>query len=173
MTRSTKTAAAAPAPRNGRNGKVRTVHVAPADLPMIDAAAPTLALPERLAAALATAQASQQARQTRKTPTPRVALTAAELQAMEAMGWPAPAIDAGHTAKPQPRKRLNACRGGAAYDAAVAILTAGETLTMPELAALWLATGNPPKPYNAIAQQLANRAGRTIKQNGATLTLAA
>lgn len=152
-----------------RASKVRTITVPPADLAQLDLNAATLALPEHLRAALATAQASQRARQTRKTPTPRVALTAAELQAMDAMGWPAPAVDANHTAKPQPRKRLNTCRGGAAYDAVVAVLTAGKTVTMPELAALWLATGNPPKPYNAIAQQLANRANHVIRQNGATI----
>lgn len=159
-------------PAAPRAGKVRTLHVAPTDLPTMDLSAATLALPERLAVALATAQASQQARQTRKAPTPRVALTQAELAAMEAMNWPAPAVDANHTARPQPRQRLNSCRGAAAYDAAVAILTAGETLTMPELAALWLATGNPPKPYNAIAQQISNRAGRPIQQSGITIAAA-
>lgn len=166
----TRTTTAAPAPRNGRNGKVRTIKVNPEQLQEIDAAAPTLTLPAHLAAALQAATAAQQQRQqTRKAPTPRVSLTAAEQAAMEAIGWNAPTVDANHTANPQPRTRQNACKGAAAYEAAAAILTAGQTLTMPELAALWLAAGGGPKPYQAIAQQIANRAGRPIQQTGAMI----
>lgn len=151
-----------------RASKVRTVKVAPEQLQEIDAAAPTLALPAHLAAALQTAQQAQQ-RQTRKAPTARVSLTAAELATLERMGWTAPTIDASYSATPQPRSRFNACKGAAAYTAAAAILTAGQTLTIAELAALWLAAGGDAKPFNAIAQQIANRAGRTIKQEGATI----
>jgi len=169
MTRSTKTAAAAPAPRNGRNGKVRTVKVAPEQLQEIAAAAPTLSLPAHLAAALQTAQASQpQKRQ--KQATPRVALTAAELATLERMGWKAPYVTADLTVNPKPAQRgRNACRGAVAYDAAAAVLTAGHTLTVSDLATLWLTTGNPAKPLNALLQQISNRAGRTIQQNGATI----
>ena len=153
-----------------RNGKVRTIQIPPADLAQLDLGAATLALPEHLRAALATATAAQQQRQqTRKAPAPRVTLTAVELQAMEAMQWQAPTVDANHTANPQPRTRQNACKGAAAYEAAAAILTAGQTLTMPELAALWLAAGNGPKPYQAIAQQIANRAQKPIQQSGAMI----
>lgn len=171
MTRTTKTAAAAPAPRNGRNGKVRTVKVAPEALVDVALAAPTLELPEHLRAALQIAQKSQQ-RQTRKAPTPRVSLTAAELATLERMGWAAPTVDAAYSAAPQPRTRFNACKGAAAYTAAAAILTAGQSLKLTELAALWLAAGGDAKPMNAILQQVANRAQRTIRQDGATIAVA-
>lgn len=151
-----------------RASKVRTIKVAPEQLQDIDTAAPTLSLPAHLAAALQAAQASQQ-RQIRKAPTPRVALTAAELATLERMGWVAPTVDASYSAAPQPRTRFNACKGAAAYTAAAAILTAGQSLRLTELAALWLAAGGDAKPFNAILQQVANRAGRTIKQDGATI----
>ena len=151
-----------------RASKVRTVKVAPEALADVDVAAPTLALPAHLAAALQTAQQAQQ-RQTRKAPTPRVSLTPAELATLERMGWTAPTVDASYSAAPQPRTRTNRCKGGAAYDAAAAILTAGQSLKLTELAALWLAAGGDAKPFNAILQQVANRAGRTIQQNGATI----
>lgn len=151
-----------------RAGKVRTVTIAPEALTDVDVAAPTLSLPAHLAAALQTAQQAQQ-RQTRKAPTPRVSLTPAEQATLEAIGWKAPTIDAAYSAAPQPRTRANRCKGGAAYDAAAAILTAGQSLKLTELAALWLAAGGEAKPMNAIIQQIANRAGRTIQQNGATI----
>lgn len=154
-----------------RAGKVRTIKVAPEQLQDIDTAAPTLSLPAHLAAALQAAQASQQ-RQTRKAPTPRVSLTPAELATLEAIGWKAPTVDAAYSAKPKPRTRANRCKGGAAYDAAAAILTAGQSLKLTELAALWLAAGGDAKPMNAILQQIANRAGRTIKQDGLTIAAA-
>lgn len=151
-----------------RASKVRTIKVAPEQLQDIDTAAPTLSLPAHLQAALQAAQASQQ-RQTRKAPTPRVSLTPAEQATLEAIGWKAPTVDASYSAAPQPRTRANRCKGGAAYTAAAAILTAGQSLRITELAALWLAAGGDAKPMNAILQQVANRAGRTIKQNGATI----
>ena len=154
-----------------RASKVRTVKVTPEQLQEIDAAAPTLSLPAHLAAALQAAQASQQ-RQTRKAPTPRVSLTPAELATLEAIGWKAPTVDAAYSATPQPRTRANRCKGGAAYDAAAAILTAGQSLKLTELAALWLAAGGDAKPMNAILQQIANRAGRTIQQDGLTIAAA-
>lgn len=165
----TRTTTAAPAPRNGRNGKVRTIKVAPEALVDVALAAPTLELPEHLRAALQIAQKSQQ-RQIRKAPTPRVAMAAAELATLERMGWKAPLITADLTVTPKPAKRgRNACKGGAAYDAAAAILTAGQSLKITELAALWLAAGGDAKPMNAILQQISNRAARTLQQNGATI----
>lgn len=152
-----------------RASRVRTVTVPPADLAQMDLGAATLALPAHLAAALQTAQASQpQKRQ--KQATPRVALTAAELATLERMGWKAPLITADLTVHPKPAQRgRNACKGGAAYDAAAAVLTAGHSLTVSDLAALWLATGNPAKPLNALLQQISNRAARTLQQSGATI----
>lgn len=172
MTRTTTAAAATPAPRNGRNGKVRTIKVSPEQLQEIDVAAPVLALPAHLQAALATAQASQPQKRQKQT-TPRVALTAAEMAAVEAMGWKPPYVTADLTVTPKPAKRgRNTCRGGAAYDAAAAVLRAGHSLTVADLAALWLATGNPAKPLNALLQQISNRAGKTLQQNGATIATA-
>lgn len=162
-----------PASNKPRASRVRSVTVPPADLAQMDLSAATLTIPAHLAAALQTATAAQQQRQqTRKAPTPRVSFTAAERATLEAIGWNAPTVDANHTANPQPRTRQNACKGAAAYEAAAAILTAGQTISLPELAALWLAAGNGPKPYQAIAQQISNRAGRTIQQNGATIAAA-
>ena len=174
MTRTTKTAAA-PAPRN--NGKpqpsrVRIIKADPATLDGVNLSAPVAALPPHLAAALKAAQASQP-RKREKQVTPRVSLTAAELLTLERMGWSAPFTTADLTVTPKPAKRgRNACKGGAAYDAAAAILTAGQSLKVPELAALWLASGGEAKPLNALLKQVANRAGRKVQQDGAILTLA-
>jgi hypothetical protein len=163
-----------PASNKPRASRVRSVTVPPADLAQMDLSAATLTLPAHLAAALQTATAAQQQRQqTRKAPTPRVAMTAAELATLERMKWKAPYVTADLTISPKPAKRgRKACKGGAAYNAAAAILTAGQSLKVTELAALWLAAGNGPKPFNAILQQVANRAGRTIQQNGATIAAA-
>jgi hypothetical protein len=173
MTRTT-TAAPAPAPGNGRNGKprngkVRSITVPPEQLQEIDLSAPTLSLPAHLQAALQAAQASQpQKRQ--KQATPRVAMTAAELAAVEAMGWKAPYVTADLTVTPKPAQRgRNACKGATAYAAAAAVLVAGQPLTVPDLAALWLATNGTPKPLNALLQQISNRAGRVLQQSGATI----
>lgn len=157
-----------PASNKPRASRVRSVTVHPADLAQMDLGAATLALPAHLAAALQTAQQAQQ-RQTRKAPTPRVSLTPAELATLERMSWKAPAVDASHSAAPQPRTRANRCKGAAAYDAAAAILTTGQSLKITELAALWLAAGGEAKPFNAIMQQIANRAQRIIRQDGATI----
>jgi hypothetical protein len=131
-------------------------------------------LPDHLRAALLTAKAEADARRQRtaKTRTPRVSVTADEAQGLAAMGWQPPYIDANLTVAPQPRQRYAACKGEAAYDAAAAILTADQTLKVTELAALWLAIDGKPKALNAILQQIANRAQRTIKQKGLTISAA-
>jgi hypothetical protein len=158
-----------PASSKPRASRVRAITVPPADLAQVDLSAATLALPAHLAAALQTAQASQpQKRQ--KQATPRVALTAAELATLERMGWKAPYTTADLTVTPKPAQRgRNACKGATAYDAAAAVLVAGQPLTVPDLAALWLATNGTPKPLNALLQQISNRAGRVLQQSGATI----
>ena len=161
-----------PASSKPRAGRVRVIKADPATLEGVNLSAPTLALPAHLAAALQAAQASQP-RKREKQATPRVPLTAAELATLERMGWSAPFTTADLTVTPKPAKRgRNACKGGAAYDAAAAILTAGQTLKVSELAALWLASGGDAKPLNALLQQVANRAGRKVQQDGALLMLA-
>jgi hypothetical protein len=162
MTRTTKTAAAAPAPRNRNNGPVKTVKVEPSALADLSAA--------DLAALLSQAASTQPAK-TRAAAAPRVTLTAAAAAAFEAMGWKAPKVTAHSITEPQRRERLNACKGAAAYTVAVAALQAGP-LPLGDLARLWLASGNEPKAIGAIAQQLANRAGRPILQTGDQLQLA-
>jgi hypothetical protein len=162
MTRTTKTAAAAPLPENGKNGPIRTAKVDPANLGSLSA--------EDLAALLAIATTSTAAK-TRQPATPRVSLTAEAAAAFEAMGWKAPKVNARAVTEPQRRERLNACKGAAAYMVAVAALQAGP-LPLVDLARLWLASGNEPKAIGAIAQQLANRAGRPILQTGDQLQLA-
>lgn len=165
----TTTAAAAPAPRNRKNGPVRSVTVNPETLASMNLGA---ALPDDIAQVLAAQQQRQQQRQTRKAPTPRVSVTATEAATLERMGWHAPYVDADLTATPKPAARRKACKGAAAYDTAAALLTSGRTLKVTELAALWLAAGGDAKPLNAILQQVANRAERPIQQSGATISAA-
>jgi hypothetical protein len=162
MTRTNKTAAASPAPENGKNGPIRSVKVDPANLGSLNA--------EDLAALLAIATTST-ATKTRQPAAPRVSLSAEAAAAFDAMGWKAPKVTARKVTEPQHRDRLNACKGAAAYTVAVAALQAGP-LALTDLARLWLASGNEPKAINAIAQQLANRAGRPILQTGDQLQLA-
>ena len=202
MTRTTKTAAAAPAPRNGRSGKVRTYKASAdaianadfsaADLPeeiaaeLIDDAiaqpsAPPVfntqavgfsLLAASLADLLAEAEAEEaSARRIQREPIARVTLTPEQGAAMEAAGWKAPRVDANFTATPEPRQRQNACKGGAAYRVALTVLQ-GSPMHAADLAALWIAAGNQPRPLNGILQQLANRAGRKVRQEGALLMLA-
>ena len=162
-----------PASNKPRASRVRVIKADPATLEGVNLSAPTLALPAHLAAALKTAQAEADARRQRATKTPamRVSLTAAQMAALAAAGWKAPRTDANLTATPQPRQRQNACKGDAAYVVACAALQTGP-LHVADLAALWVAAGNAPRPLNGVAQQLANRANRKIQQNGAILTLA-
>lgn len=178
MTRTTKTAAAAPAPGNGpdrkpetrkpaplpagKAGPVRITKTEPASL--ADLSADDLA--ELLANALVTKAKPA------RTAAPRVTLTAEAAQAFEAMGWSAPRVDATHQWQPQPRTRHNASKGAAAYTVTVAALQAGP-VRLSDVARLWLASGNDPKAVSAIAQQLANRAGVPIAQAGDLLQLAA
>ena len=202
MTRTTKTAAAAPAPRNGRSGKVRTYKASAdaianadfsaADLPeeiaaeLIDDAiaqpsAPPVfntqavgfsLLAASLADLLAEAEAEEaSARRIQREPIARVTLTPEQGAAMEAAGWKAPRVDANFTATPEPRQRQNACKGGAAYRVALTVLQ-GSPMHAADLAALWIAAGNQPRPLNGILRQLANRAGRKVRQEGALLMLA-
>jgi hypothetical protein len=158
MARTTRTAS--PAPENGKNGPIRSVKVDPADLASLAAAD----LAELLAAAATIKKAKP------RTAVQRVVLTAEALAAFDAMGWKAPRIDAHKVTEPQRRKRLNDCKGAAAYTVAVAALQAGP-VTLTGLARLWLASGNEPKTIGAIAQQLANRAGCPILQTAETLRL--
>lgn len=160
MTR--KNTAAAPAPENGKNGPIRSIKIEPSALADLSAAD----LAELLAAAAVTARIKPA-----RTATPRVSLSAEALAAFDAMGWKAPRIDTHKVTEPQPRQRLNDCKGAAAYTVALAALQAGP-VTLTGLARLWLASGNEPKPICAIAQQLANRAGQSIIQKAETLTLA-
>lgn len=186
MTRTT--AAAAPAPRNGRNGKVRTVKVDPATLATATAAelaAPSLpdsiatlfpaalpSLPDDIAAALASAkqEAAQRREKTAKVAIPRVSVTAHEAAALASAGWKAPYATADNQWKPQPRGRANSCKGDVAYSAAVAIL-AQRPLSVADLAALWIAAGNAPRALGGVAQQIANRASTTVSQKGGILSL--
>lgn len=158
--------------RKPRNGPVRIAQVEPTTLENVNLSAPATALPPHLAAALAAAQSKASARRSAaKAPTPRVSVSPAEAQTLQAMGWQPPYVDADLTVAPKPRKRFAACKGETAYEAAAAIL-ASQNLTVCDLAALWLATGNQPKPLNAILQQVANRSQRKVCQDGAILTLA-
>jgi hypothetical protein len=161
MTRITKIAAAAPAPRNRNNGPVRTVKVEPSALADLSSA--------DLAALLSQAASTQPAK-TRAAAAPRVSLTEQAAAAFEAMGWKAPKVTAHSVTEPQRRERLNACKGAAAYTVAVAALQAGP-LPLGDLARLWLASGNEPKQIGAIAQQIANRAGVAVIQSADVLTL--
>lgn len=156
--------------RKPRASKVRTVKTDPATLADANLSGAAAQLPEHLREALQAAKASQAQRKTRKEPTPRVKVTAAEAQALEAMGWKAPLIDAAHTSKPQDRSRQNACQGASVYDACSAVLRAGHTLTVPQLATLWWAEIGSRTTLQAIMQQVANRAGRIIQQDGATIS---
>lgn len=169
----TRTATAAtPAPRNGRNGKVRTVKVDPAALATADLSAPISGLPAELAAALAAAQqaAAQRRTSAKKAPAARVSVAAHEAAALSAAGWKAPYVTASNQWKPQPRGRQNACKGDAAYGAALAILSQ-RPLSISELAALWIAAGNTPRPMAGVCQQISNRAQRALSQNAASLSL--
>lgn len=152
-----------------RTNKVHTVKADPATLADANLSGAAAQLPDHLREALQAAKASQAQRQTRRTPTPRVKVTADEAQALEAMGWKAPFIDAAHTSKPQDRTRLNACQGSNVYDACAAVFCAGHTLTVPQLATLWEAEIGTTTTLQAIMQQIANRAGRVIQQQGNTI----
>lgn len=197
----TRTTTAAPAPRNGRNGKVRTVKVSdPAILASADLSRPelpedvaaeliddALTLPTTTAydladsaagllsadvlAMLAEAEAEEaSARRVKREPVARVRLTPQQGQAMAAAGWAAPQVTANLTAEPQPRDRFNACKGGAAYRVALVMLAA-KPLHVADLAALWIGAGNRQRPLNGVLQQIANRAGRTVRQDGALIML--
>jgi hypothetical protein len=162
-----------PASNKPRASRVRVTQADPATLESVNLSAPILALPPHLAAALQTAQADADARRQRATKAPamRVSLTAAQMAALAAAGWKAPRADANLTVTPEPRKRQNACKGDVAYVVACAALQAGP-LHVADLAALWVTAGNQPRPLNGVAQQLANRAGRKVQQDGALLMLA-
>ena len=170
MTRTTKTAAAAPAPGNdsrkqaplptGKAGPVRTVKAEPANLADLSAADLAALLQ---AATVAKAKPARVSRQ-------RVTLTAAAAATFEAMGWNAPYVNATNTWQPQPRTRHNDSKGSAVYTVAVAALQAGP-IALADLGRLWLASGNDAKALSAIAQQLANRAQLPIGQAGDTLNL--
>ena len=201
-TKATPAAPAPRAPRNGRNGKVRTYNANPealasADLSAVelpeeiaaelidDAIAQPSAPPvfntqavgfSLLAASLADllAEAEEEeasARRIQREPIARVTLTPEQSAAMAAAGWKAPRVDATYAATPEPRQRQNACKGGAAYRVALTVLQ-GSPMHAADLAALWIAAGNQPRPLNGVLQQLANRAGRKVRQDGAILTLA-
>lgn len=153
-------------PATRRNGPVITAAVSPAEIGNPDAIAAAIA------AAKAEALAKRQQRATRTTPAARVKLTAPQAAAMAALGWKPPAVDAANEWKPEPRSRANACAADAAYTAAIALLKAQGALQVGDLAQVWHGCQLKPRAVASVAQQLANRSGRVIKQEAGTLTLA-
>lgn len=151
------------APR--KNGPVTIATVNPDDSGNSDAIAAAIA------AAKAEAAAKRQQRQTKAAPAPRVSLTPAQREAMAALGWKAPAVDAANQWKPEPRSRANACAADAAYVAACGILTSAGTLAIGDLARIWHGCGLKPRAVAAVAQQLANRTGRPVDQTGGILSV--
>jgi hypothetical protein len=187
---SRRNAGAAPGTRKPKNGKVRTVTVPldvlatasaaelatmalPAPTTPEDKAAAAIALPDKLAAMLGRAKQQEEAKRAKhaKVIEPRVSVTPAQRAALDAAGWRAPKVSANFTCKAQDRTRSNPCKGGPVYTVAAQILTTGQTLHVADLAALWIAAGNAPKPLGAILKQVANRAGRGVIQSGATITM--
>ena len=169
------TATAAPAPGdNGKpkNGPVRIAQVEPDLLNDVDLGLPAALLPPELAAMLETAtQAEAAARVKRaKVAAPRVALTVEQAAALAHVGWKAPAVTAELIIKPQPRGRANACAAGPVYRVLGAMLPT-RPVHVAELAALWAAAGQKPRPAAAIMQQVANRLNRAICQDGALFAL--
>lgn len=193
MTRTTKTAAAAPAPRNGRNGKVRTVKVSPEALANVDLSAaqlpddittqepqqepqrPAVPLPARMERAAARMNAKQAARKARKEPEQRVSLTADEQAILNAIDWTAPKVGANLTITPKAVERFNRCKGERAYDLLAEFLIEDSTVTMVEVAQVWInyGDGNARKTCQQILQQVVNRAGVTLQQQGLTFKVAA
>jgi hypothetical protein len=186
----TSTATTAKTPRRRGAGRVRTVKVPldvlatataaelatmalPTPTAPEDKAAAAIALPDSMADMLGKAQAEEEAKRARRVRTaePRVSLTEPQSAAMRAAGWPAPKESADLTVEPAHRTRVNPCKGGPVYTVAAQILTAGQPLHVADLAALWIAAGNQPKPMGAILKQVANRTGRTITQSGALIAV--
>ena len=87
------------------------------------------------------------------------------------MGWKAPRVTQAHTWQPETKKRQNACKGAAAY---LVINQAMETgpVKLETVGAVWLAAQLEGTPINAIAKQLANRAGRPVAQTADQLAFA-
>lgn len=147
-----------------RNGPVTTATMNPDDMNPD-------AIAQAIAAAKAAAAAKRQQRATKTAPAARVKLTAPQAAAMAALAWKAPAVDAANQWKPEARTRQNNCAADAAYTAALALLTAQGALAVGDLAQVWHGCALKPRAIAAVAQQLANRAGRTIEQKGGTLAL--
>jgi hypothetical protein len=169
MTRTNKAAAASPAPENGNNrrplptgkaGPVRTVKAeSGADL-----------TDDAIAALLANAMV-EKVKPARAAASPRVTLTAEAAATFAAMGWNAPRVDHTHTWKHNAEQtRFNECKGSRPYTVAVQLLQSGP-LTLETLGRIWLRNGNEPAKLNAIAKQLANRAGCPVQQIGDRLQL--
>lgn len=152
------------APR--KNGPVITATINPDDMNKPDAIA------QAIAAAKAAAAAKRQQRATKAAPAARVKLTAPQAAAMAALAWKAPAVNAANAWKPEARTRANNCAADAAYTAALALLKAQGALAVGDLAQVWHGCALKPRAIAAVAQQLANRAGRTVQQEGGILTLA-
>lgn len=148
-----------------RNGPVTTTTINPDDMNKPDAIAAAIA------AAKAEAAAKRQQRATKAAPAARVRLTAPQAAAMAAIGWKAPAIDAANEWKPEARTRQNNCTADAAYIAALALLKAQGALAVGDLAQVWARCALKPRAIAAVAQQLANRSGRTVSQKGGILSL--
>ena len=162
MPRTTRTAS--PAPENGKNGpRASAMKVA-----RIDPAKLATMTPDELKAALAaaTVKTIRPARVAR----PRISLTAEAAAAFQELGWSLPFADTDRTYKPKPREWFNNSKGAAVYTVAVAALQAGP-LSLSTLAQLWLASGNPSKKPEQIAEQLAIRAQCPVRQIGDRLQL--
>lgn len=187
MTRTNKTAAAAPAPEPGSNPAAiaaltgeqlsqtltrkqpPTPRASAVKVAMIDPAKLAAMTPAQLRDALKAATVVKTSSQ--RPARPRVTLTPDALAAFEQLGWSVPYADARYVVEPQHRQRFNNSKGAAAYTVAVAALQVGP-ITLTDLARLWIASGNPAKLPGQIAQQIANRAQRPVIQTADTLQLA-
>ena len=166
MTRSTKTAAAAPDPLPaGKAGPVRTVKTEPASLADLSS--------DDLAALLKAATAATPVKQ-RPAASPRVTLTKEAAAAFDRMGWKAPRVNAAGMwqPKPSPTGRTRTTDATPAYTVLCAAIQAGP-IRLSDVARLWLTAGHSDRTIGAIAQQLANRTGRPVAQAGDLLQLAA
>ena len=173
-----------------RASKVRTIKVNPETLASADLSAaelpqevreqqepqrPAVPLPARMERAAARMNAKQVARKTRKEPEQRVSLTADEQAILNAIEWTAPKVGANLTITPKAVERFNRCKGERAYDLLAEFLIEDNTVTMVEVAQVWInyGDGNARKTCQQILQQAANRAGVTLQQRGLTFKVAA
>jgi hypothetical protein len=165
-----------------RASKVRTVKVAPEQLQEIDLSAAELPQEiqepqepqeqptSRLRDAMEDAKLRAALQATRKAPKAQIMLTTEQAAAFSRMGWKAPTVGYVMTEKPEDRERINNCRGGNVYNAMAAVLRAGHTLSVAEVADLWADEIGTKTTLRAILKQTAIRAGRAIQQQEMTIT---